>query len=245
MSSPLPLPHVSSTELFIAEVREDLINDIASISTPSSKSDLLTSIRSLAFQFLKDAAHRPPHEHEHSRQGLEVLWHMFTDLAKALDQDDGFQDKLISLLLWTREYDRLYKRIHGIEGVENGWESYGLGDVLKASWEQVVATGTPEEQRNLASFSSKALSVGICRDSVGQTALWLLREALETSDEERSFSLLPAAIVWIENAYHSLLAFSAIEKSYKDDPQAVAGLSSPGALAQAAGVDDHGFTMKR
>ncbi|GJC83179.1 hypothetical protein ColLi_06017 [Colletotrichum liriopes] len=238
------LPHVPSTASFIAEARQNSIKETA-FSTPRSKSDLLTSIRSFAFQFIKEAAHRPPREHELSRQGLEVLWHMFTDLAKTPDPDDAFQDRLVSLLLWTREFDGLYKRLQGIEGVDNGWESYGFGRVLQASWEQVVATGPLEEKCRLASFSSKVLSAGACRDSLGQTALWLLREALATTDEERTSSLLPAAIIWLENARHSLFVFSAINGSHEDSPHATAGHSSPGALAQVAGVEDHGLALER
>ena len=228
---------------FRQEAQDAFDIDISNISSEDDMLDQLTSIRSFSFHFIKDALRKIPAESEIAQQGLHLLWHMFLETAKVYENDGAFQEKLVSLLLWTKEFDSLYRSLHPTETAAASWESYRFADSLQASWEQLLTTGTASHQCNLAAFSAKALAVGICRDSIGLTALWYLREALETDDEPKVISLLPATVVWIEQCGDHLLTFSAMNQSYEE--QSKAHLLALGALAQRADIDQHGFSIKR
>lgn len=155
---------------------------------------------------------------------------MFIETAKVLDKNDPFQDKLVSLLLRTKELDSLRKALYSNnESAIRTWESYGFGTNLRTSSERLLAEGTITQQCNLAAFAARATAIGICRDSISLTALWCLREVLETDDEAKAISLLSVAIVWIEHCSYSLLTLSALNRSYKD--QSDAHLIAPGAWA--------------
>jgi hypothetical protein len=228
---------------FRQEVQESFGAQVREVSSEDDKLGLLVSIQSFSFHFINDASRRPPAESEAVQQGLNVLWYMFLETAKVLRKDDAIQEKLIALLLWTKEFDSLRRNLHPAETAATAWDRYCFADSLQALWEQLLTTGTASQQCNLAAFSAKALAVGICRDSIGLTALWYLREALETDDESKAIALLSAAVVWIENCRHTLLTFSAINQSYEE--QSKAHLLAPGALARQADIDRQGFSMKR
>ncbi|KAL9098417.1 MAG: hypothetical protein Q9187_009668, partial [Circinaria calcarea] len=228
---------------FRQEAQDAFDVDISNVSSKDASSeadmlDQLTSIRSFGFHFIKDAVRKLPAES--AQQGLNLLWHMFLETAKVYD---GVQEKIVSLLLWTKEFDLLYRSLHPTETAAASWESYRFADSLQASWEQLLTTGTASHQCNLAAFSAKALAVGICRDSIGLTALWYLREALETDDEPKVISLLPATVVWIEQCGDHLLTFSAMNQSSEE--QSKAHLLALGAPAQRADIDQQGFSIKR
>ncbi|MCJ1384432.1 hypothetical protein MMC17_007548 [Xylographa soralifera] len=108
---------------------------------------------------------------------------------------------------------------------------------------RLSAESESAQQCNLAAFSAKALAVGVCRDSIGRTALWSLREALETDDEAKAINLLPVTVVWIGQCGDHLLAFSAIYRSYEEPSKA--HLLALGARAQRADIDQYGFSIKR
>lgn len=228
---------------FRQEAREAFDAQVREVSSEEDKLDLLSSIQSFSFHFIKNAWRGSSAESKPVQQGLYVLWHMFLETAKVLTKDDAVQEKLISLLLWTKEFDSLRGSLHPTQTAAAAWESYGFSDSLQASWEQLLMTGTVSQQCNLAAFSAKALAVGICRDSLGLTALWYLREALETDDEAKAIALLPAAVIWVDHCRHKLLTFSAINQSYEE--QSKAHLLPPGALPRKAEIDQHGFSLKR
>ena len=228
---------------FRQEAQDAFDVDITNISSEDDMLDELTSIQSFSFHFIKDASRKLPAESESAQQGLHLLWYMFLETAKVYENDSPFQEKLVSLLLWTKEFDSLFRSLHPTETAAASWESYRFADSLQASWEQLLTTGTASHQCNLAAFSAKALAVGICRDSIGLTALWYLREALETDDEPKVISLLPATVVWIEQCGVHLLTFSAMNQSHEE--QSKAHLLALGALAQRADIDQHGFSIKR
>ena len=213
------------------------------ISSEQDKRDQLISIQSFSFLFIQDASRKGPDKAEAVQKGLNVLWYMFLETAKVLDKDDPFQDKLVSLLLWTKELDSLRRRLHFNEPVTGTWESYGFDKYLQTSFEQLLATGTISQQCNLAAFAARAFAIGICRDSIGLTALWCLREVLETDDEAKATPLLLVAVVWLDHCSYSLMTFSALNKFFED--QSHARLLAPGALAQLSGIQEQGFSMKR
>ncbi|KAH6970727.1 hypothetical protein BKA56DRAFT_596815 [Ilyonectria sp. MPI-CAGE-AT-0026] len=226
---------------FIQHVRESFDADL-DVTTDQQKKDELASIQSFIFNFITLPSTRPSVEPESMQRNLGFIWHTFIEMAKALDKDDAFQEKLISLFLWMKEFDSLHKTLHQTETTALAWESYGFADALQASWEKLLGTGTASQQCNLAAFSAKALHLGIYREALGLTALWFLREALETDDEAKTAALLPAAVVWFSHGRHKLVAFSVSHKTYEDSKS---HLVTPGALARAANVDAHGFSMTR
>ncbi|KAK1689505.1 hypothetical protein BDP55DRAFT_765759 [Colletotrichum godetiae] len=249
-------PAIPNTASFITEARAGFIADLDSTpSTAKERQELLTSIQSFAFQFLKAAA-QPPPSHRHdinteddissveqrdvifaaeanmdrdrdtddlAQQGLNVLWYMFTQTAQVIDVDDAFQDRLVGLLAWTREFDGVYRQLHGIVGSAGGgaggWDSYGFGQGLRLAWEQLVADvhlpSAMQKSRNLAAFSAKVMAVGLCKESVAGTAFWVFERALggdENGDGDGDGGeiflrgLVAAVGVWLEYASHQLLA---------------------------------------
>ncbi|GAD91875.1 hypothetical protein NECHADRAFT_87592 [Paecilomyces variotii No. 5] len=230
-------------EHFRQEVLETFNAGFRDISTAVDKVDLLVSIKSFSLHFPKDVSRRASSESEETQQQLCVLWSMFMETAKVLDEDDPFEEKLFSLLLWTKEFDSLHRSIHYTETVASAWDLYPFGARLQAMWEELLRNGTVPEQCNLASFSAKALSIGLCREEISLTALWYLREALETNNEARTMALLPVVRVWFDYCRHTLLTFS-FENQYYDD-KSKTHLVAPGNLAQSANISQQGFSLKR
>lgn len=228
---------------FRHDVLEGFLSDLHGVSSPKDKQELLTSIQSFAFQFLKDASSKDMTYHEEVDEGLQVLWRMFIEMAKVLEKDDPFHDKLVLLLLWTKEFDQFRKDLHLSDSTKASWESYGFADSLQESWEHTLESGRSSQLCSLATFSTKASSAGACQDSLALTALWYLREALETSDEVVIASLLPAAVIWVDQCRHRLLTLSILGRSYEAHPKS--DLSACGALVQAQGVNLSGFSLER
>ncbi|KAI8711834.1 hypothetical protein NCS52_01447900 [Fusarium sp. LHS14.1] len=236
-------PKVDHGVAFRHEVLAGFLSDLHDVSTVKDKQELLTSIQSFAFQFLKDASNHALARNDQVDQGLEVLWQMFIEMAKVLEKDDPFHDKLVLLLLWTKEFDQLHKDLHLSDSVKESWESYGFGNSLQKSWEQTLSSGTSSQLCNLAAFSTKALSAGAYQDSLALTALWYLRETLETGNEGVAANLLPAAVIWVDQCRHRFLTLSILDHSH--EAHRMSELSACGALAQAKGVKRSGFSLKR
>ncbi|OHF03553.1 hypothetical protein CORC01_01272 [Colletotrichum orchidophilum] len=247
ISSPAqPIPVVPNTASFINEARAGFDADLKSTSSSSNAKDrqeLLTSIQSFAFQFLKAAADSHSHSYSPggkgeedrpsieetdstdvlSRQGLDVLWYMFTETAQVVDADDAFQDSVVGL----------------------------FGQSLRLTWRQLIAMNLPsaaaasqqqqqQRQRNLAAFSARVLAVGLCRDLIAGTAFWILCKTLEDDDDEDDedddddgitddpppLLLLPDVVVWLEHASHELLARCCSSSSaHRRDPTATYSIS--------------------
>ena len=226
------------------EAQDAFDADVSNIASEADMLEQLISIRSFAFAYIKDTSRKLPTESEAVQPDLDLLWHMFLETAKVYPHDSALQEKLVALLLWTKEFDSLHKSLHPTEtAAAASWESYGFPASLQASWEQLLTSGTAAQQCNLAAFSAKALAVGVCREQIGLTALWYLREALETSDEAQALRLLPATVIWLEESHDYLLTSSALNQSSMESSQA--HLLVPGALAHKADVDGHGFSIKR
>ncbi|KAJ8065316.1 hypothetical protein OCU04_006007, partial [Sclerotinia nivalis] len=213
------------------------------------KEVLLDAIFAFCCGFIKDALRKPQ---DKSKEALVSVWETFTEVAKNVEWDDPFHDRLICLLLWTKEFDVLRKSLRPQETkTRSAWEYYHLLNVMQNSWEELVfAThDTVAKQCNLASFTATALAIGT-HDWIGITALWYLGEALETSDE-KTIRLAPVTIIWIRTAGPKLLTFSMLKKKWNNqdvDKKVwvdVAWIQIPGKLAQEGGVTYHGFSLKR
>ncbi|KAF7879479.1 hypothetical protein EAF04_000675 [Stromatinia cepivora] len=217
--------------------------------TPQKKEVLLDAIFAFCCGCIKDALRKPQ---DKSKEALVSVWETFTDVAKNVEWDDPFHDRLICLLLWTKEFDVLRKSLLPQETkTKSAWECHHLLKVMQNSWEELVfAThGTVAKQCNLASFTATALAIGT-HDWIGITALCYLREALEISDE-KTIRLAPVTIIWIRTAGPKLLTFSMLKKKGNNqdvDEKALDGVTwiqIPGKLAQEGGVTYHGFSLKR
>jgi hypothetical protein len=175
---------------------------------------------------------------------------MFIETAKVFDHDDAFQEKLIQSLLWAKEYDALRRALHRGETDELDWDAYGFEESLQAAWE-LLFTGNDSVERhqhrlNLAAFSAKLMSVGVCGDLIGLTALWYLRQTLEMDqEEERTASLLPASVAWVGHARHKLLTLSITNSEPPQEGGGISALVAPGSLAQIYGVSHPGFSLQR
>ncbi|KAM5344295.1 hypothetical protein ACJ41O_012832 [Fusarium nematophilum] len=234
--------HLDPEEQYKQEAREAFNADSLEISGTQDKHDLLRSIQSFSFHFIKSASNREAVDCGAAQKGLDALWHMFIEVAKCLDKDDPFQDKLVGLLLWTKELDSANKSLHSFQSSAADWESYGFADSLQSAWERVPLAGAVSQQCSLATFSAKAFALGVCQDSIGLTALWCLREALETDDKATAVQL-PAAVVWIDHCRHKILSLSVNNQT--DDESSKAKLLESGLLAKKGGVDRPSFSMER
>ncbi|KAJ4264416.1 hypothetical protein NW762_005615 [Fusarium torreyae] len=241
MSSPKVELEVDHDARFRREFLEGFEKDVEDIATDKDKQDLLISIQSFAFNFIKESLKRPA-DTETVQQGLDVLWKMFLEAGTAIDSSSLFQDRLVLLLLWTKQFDLFHKDMHSVSETAKDWESYGFAESLQTSWEQLARTGTTAQLCNLATFSAKVLSAGICQDQLCSTALWYLREVLEMNDQAKTTRLLPAAVVWMDLGSHALLRYSV---SGHDDQQSKPHLLDVGPLAQDGGVNLQGFSLNR
>lgn len=215
------------------------------ISSGKDKLDQLVSIRSFAVLLIPASSRHPPAESEAILKGLGVLWHMFIQTAQIIDFDDTLQDRLVTLLLWTKEFDLHCRTLYPpTEPALPTWESCGFVENVQTAWKQLLASGTPSQLRNLAAFSAKSLAVGICPDTLGLTALAYLCEALETDDETKTTTQLPAAVVWIEHCRDKLLVFS-ITGRFIDAQAEVVHFAELGVLARRADVTLPGCSMER
>ncbi|KAG5756516.1 hypothetical protein H9Q72_008486 [Fusarium xylarioides] len=230
--------NVDHDESFRHEVLRGFAEDLQDIASDKEKQDLLISIKSFAFHFIKEPLKRPITHFPTVQQNLDVLWHMFFKASTAIDSDSLFQDRLVLLLLWTRQFDLVYKELYTGQNVAGNWESYGFAQSLQTFWEKLVKEGSEAELRSLATFSSKVLAANICEKQISSTALWYMREALETSDDSIA-RFLPGAVVWMKLCSHALLRDCVLKT---DERQSSVKL---GPLAQDQRVDEAGFSIAR
>ncbi|KAB8296960.1 hypothetical protein EYC80_002366 [Monilinia laxa] len=218
------------------------------MSTRARKEEILDTILSFCCSYIKDTLRKPQDE---SMGALVNIWDVFMNVAQVIEWTDPFHDRLICLLLWTKEFEVLRRTIQPEEiNTRSAWECHRLVEVVQDSWKELIFAphDTLAKQCNLASFTSTALAVG-SHDWLGITALWYLHQALEMSDS-MTVRLAPTTIIWIRTAGAKLLTFSILEKKWENknfdnDSLDVASLQIPGILAEVAGVTDHGFSLKR
>ncbi|RAL60736.1 hypothetical protein DID88_009842 [Monilinia fructigena] len=217
-------------------------------STQARKEEILDTILSFCCSYIKDTLRKPQGE---SMSALVNIWDVFMNVAQVIEWRDPFHDRLICLLLWTKEFEVLRRTIQPEEmNIRSSWECHRLVEVVQDSWKELIFAphDTLVKQCNLASFTSTALAVG-AHDWLGITALWYLHHALEMSDS-MTVRLAPITIIWIRTAGAKLLTFSILKKkwenkSFENDALDVASLQIPGILAEVAGVTYHGFSLER
>ncbi|KAF5724861.1 hypothetical protein FMUND_418 [Fusarium mundagurra] len=230
--------NVDHDESFRHEVLKGFAEDLQDIASDKEKQDLLISIKSFALHFIKEPLKRPITDFPTVKQNLDVLWHIFFKASTAIDSDSLFQDRLVLLLLWTRQFDLLYKELYTGQNIPGNWESYGFAQSLQTVWEELVKEGSEAELRSLATFSSKVLAAGICEEQISSTALWYMHEALETSDDNIA-KFLPGAVAWMELCSHALLRDCVLKA---DERQSSLNLEP---LAHDQRVDGAEYSMAR
>lgn len=230
---------------FSATYRRIFDEQTKGISSNKEKLEQLISIKSFAVLLIRAGSRRPPAESEAILKGLGLLWHMFLQTAQIIDADDALQDRLVNLLLWTKEFDFHCRTLNPpTEPALTSWESYGFVESLQTAWKQLLARGSPSQLCNLAAFSAKSLAVGVYPDRLGITALSYLCQALETDDETIAGTRIPAAIVWIEHCRDKLLVFS-VTGRFNDPQHGMAHLVEPGLLARRADITLPGYSLER
>ncbi|KAF5654474.1 hypothetical protein F25303_1398 [Fusarium sp. NRRL 25303] len=241
MASSQTDPNVSHDERFRHEVLKGFAEDLQDIASDKEKQDLLISIKSFAFHFIKEPLKRPMADFPTVQQNLDVLWYMFLKASTAIDSDSLFQDRLVLLLLWTRQFDLVCKGLYTEQNMAGNWESYGFAQSLQTFWEALMREGSEAELQSLATFSAKALAAGICEEQISSTGLWYMREVLEANDDNIA-KFVPGAVVWVELCPHALLQGCVL---IGDELQSEKSSLNLGTLPQDQRVDDAGFSMAR
>ncbi|KAF0315265.1 hypothetical protein RB213_005496 [Colletotrichum asianum] len=224
---------------FRHQVTQSFEVDAQNLATDTDKIDQLVSIQSFALKFIKDAARQSPEYQE----GLNLLWHMFCITAQNLHQEDSFQDSLVSLLLWTKEYDSLYRQLHPNEVAGGSWEGYGFAGELQSSWEQLSTQKDVPKMCNLAMFSAKCFAIGVS-DDIERTATWVVRNALETEEDTDGLVHLPSAVILVQNCAFKLFSLPLmrlqVTRSPEEDGPAITGV-----MAQKADIHEVRFSQSR
>ncbi|KAF4454420.1 hypothetical protein F53441_3046 [Fusarium austroafricanum] len=226
---------------FLRESLEGFEEDLQDIATDKEKQELLTSIQSFAFSAIKEPLTRPAAEIQMAQQGLDVLWQKFLKASAAIGSASLFQDRLVLLLLWTKQFDQMNKGLYTGQSATKDWESFGFVESVQTFWERLVSNSTETELHGLATFSAKVLSAGVCQDKIAATCLCFMREALEISDE-RATRLLPGAVIWMEHCNHVLLKYCVLGKISQQSEQSSLSL---GLLAEDSVIDKTGFSIER
>ncbi|KAF5692784.1 hypothetical protein FDENT_2659 [Fusarium denticulatum] len=233
--------NVDQDESFRHEVLKGFAEDLQDLASDKEKQDLLISIKSFAFHFIKEPLKRSMADFPTVQQNLDVLWYMFFKASTAIDSDSLFQDRLVLLLLWTRHFDLVYKELYTGQNIAGNWESYGFAQSLQTLWEELVKGGSEAELRSLATFSAKVLVAGICEEQVSSVGLWYMREALEMSNDNIA-KVLPGAVVWMELCPHALLKHCVLKADEQPSEHSSLNL---GPLAKDQPIDQAGFSMAR
>ncbi|KAF4873011.1 hypothetical protein CGCSCA1_v007936 [Colletotrichum siamense] len=224
---------------FRHQVTQSFEVDAQNLATETDRIDQLVSIQSFALKFIKDAARQSPEYQE----GLNLLWHMFCITAQNLHQEDSFQDSLVSLLLWTKEYDSLYRQLHPNEVADGSWEWYGFARELQSSWEHLSTERNVSKMSNLAMFSAKCFALGVS-DDIERTATWVMRNALETEEGTDGLVYLPSAAILVQNCAFKLFSLPLMRLQGTRSPEEN-GPATTGISAQKAGIHNVRFSQSR
>jgi hypothetical protein len=228
-------------------------------SRSSNQSTLWSSIR----EFILNIYHRyvqskqPVTTFQHD---LHDLWYMFIRTAQVTDADSPNQDRHVTQLIYAKELGTGRQTGQTADDTFRLWTDlpYLVEDTREA-WEKQSMKLSLTHRRNFAAFTARLLALGVCDGRISWCALWLLREALETSrpllipaeggngGEGELVSvaeLLPAAVEWFQYSSHKLLTLAVENHSFAAEADS-SHVLVPGELAQSAGVEQAGFSVSR
>ena len=245
-------PTQSIREYFDRELAEEE-------SRSSNQSTLWSSIR----EFILNINYRYAQSNEPAtffQHDIHDLWYMFIRTAQVTDADSPSQDRHVTQLIYAKELGTGRRTGQTADDTFKLWTDlpYLLEDMREA-WEKLSMKLDPTHRHNFAAFTARLLALGVCDSSISWCALWLLREALETSRPllipaeggnggERELvsvaELLPAAVEWFQYSSYKLLTLAVENHSFAAETDS-SHTSVPGELAQSAGVEQAGFSVSR
>ena len=176
---------------------------------------------------------------------LHSLWHIYCQLSRHTSHDTPDHDRLVLDILRIQGRGPLTRPAPGLYGIDIArtvdgtlWNDlpFLVAD-MNDFWIENCASMAGAHRLNFASFLAKLASTRVSRDRLCQIALVIFRmtfedgrdlrttEESENEDPKRSIRdldlvhLLPAAVVWIEEAGCNLIQLS--EVSWNDCPSTV------------------------
>jgi Protein of unknown function (DUF3632) len=242
-------------------IREDFDRELAEEkSRLSNQSTLWSSIR----EFILNINHRYVQSKQpvtFFQHDLHDLWYMFIRTAQVTDADSPSQDRLVAQLIYAKELLSTGRRTgQTTDDAFMLWTDLPyLVEDMREAWENQSMKLDPIHRHNFAAFTARLLALGVCDSRISWCALWLLREALETSrpllipaegnnsGEGELVSvaeLLPAAVEWFQYSSHKLLTLAVENHSFAAEADS-SHISVPGELAQSAGVEQAGSSVSR
>lgn len=117
-----------------------------------------------------------------------------------------------------------------------------LVEGLRQVWEEMLEM-KQSHRSNLAAFTARLVSVGVRGDELAFCFLQLCKQVLETERQEGQptiAELLPAVSCWLRRCGEKINRLTVNNHVFADDARVL-----PGALAQAAGVQETGFSVAR
>ncbi|KAK4946706.1 hypothetical protein LTR10_014208 [Elasticomyces elasticus] len=238
---------LSENDDFYQGLRADFDREIeAEKSNPSVKNPLPLSIRefidNIYSRFVKNPAQVSTYQED-----FHALWYMFIRAAQNIDAESAEQDRLFNQLVYAKELGATL----GGEDVSAWIYLPYLVEDFEEAWVDNSRKLSPSKRRNFAAFTARLLALGACDVNISLCALWLLRETLETTRaigpdpyvQQLAISeILPAVVEWFHISSTKLLKLAVHEWS---DGKSITDIALPGALAQAEGIQQPGFSIFR
>lgn len=190
------------------------------------------------------------------------IWDEIIHLAKIIPSESAEHDRLISVILRTRQCGALTRKSSATSGSpeetdekaitsdgQSLWADLpGLAQELHDSWVKESQPLDSEGRERLATFTAKLCGVGVLPEKLSYCALWLFKEALEKDQPQTSLAeLLPAIRAWTKQAKHVLVKLAVASHDFKSvtaldyDPDSLL----PGDLCQKEGILEAGFNLRR
>ena len=180
---------------------------------------------------------------------LHDLWRQFIWCAKGTPADDTRQDQRAMQILHIRELgvvinssEEAPREALTPEGERIWVDLPYLAADFRDVWENALDM-KPSHMKNLAAFTARLASVGVCEDRLTFCMLQLCKQVLETEQPAGGApltELLPAVSQWFQHCGEKLNRLTLSSSTFEDDAR-----TSPGPLAQAAGIEETGFCVSR
>ncbi|KAJ5979572.1 hypothetical protein N7481_006870 [Penicillium waksmanii] len=206
------------------------------------------------------------------KERIHDLWDELIHAAIAIPTGGAEHDRLVTLVLSTREMGVLARRggstilhetSYGEEAIlPNGqrlWIDlpYFIEDV-QAFWTQESVFLAASKRENLATWTAKLCAAGVFANELSSVALWLFKETFEIfrrSDKSEAggnaeqismIELLPACTAWMQFNNFKLVKFAvANRESQSANEKSLGALTLPGELAKNAQIPTNGFSIPR
>jgi len=243
---PAPEEQIASRQRFSDEMKADVEEALKKLDAdPSSEFDINIEsiISSCNYHF--HAVNMPP---GYWAIDLHDIWMLFIWCAKGTPADDPRQDQCAMQILHVRELGDVFitkedtPREALMEGERIWIDLPYLVQDFRNVWEKALDM-KPSHMHNLAAFTARLAGVGVCEDKLTFCMLQLCRQILETerqAGEPPLAELLPAIGRWFIHCGEKLNRLCINSHIFPEETRFL-----PGPLAQAAGVQENGFSVSR